>query len=190
MGTETNGQPVNEASKKGMYQVFDLNQRGKDGRKHDVITKFYENGEHEAEVQTYELFADKPVAMPMEHAMRFLIDPAFKVVAPSGKRVPYVPKQDISKPITVLGEDEIVVKYEELSRDALFRRAKVLPGSEDIKENTPTKEMADFLTSWRKRMRGMSPGERELAGMMAQGELAGGMDQGMLKTMFPDRKAA
>lgn len=176
----------NEGKKEAsaMYQVFDLNQRGEKPRKHDVITKFFDNGV-EPEVRTYDLYGDKPTPMPMEHAMRFLVDPAFRVESPQGKRIPYVPKQDVSKPITRLGEDEIVVKYEELSRDSLFRRAKVLPGSEDIQQNTPVAAMVEFIMAWRKRLKGMTEGERTLASMMAGGDLGGAMDPKELETMFP-----
>jgi hypothetical protein len=127
--------------------------------------------------------------MPMEHAMKFLSDAAFIVQAPSGNRIMPVAKLDLSKPIQVLAEDEIVVKYEELSKESLMRRVKVLPGSEDIKESAKLEELVAFMVNWRRRMRGMTDGDKVLAEKMA----AAGQDAmtaEQLENMFPARRAA
>lgn len=187
MSTEAQQQPQERKDK--MFEVFDLNQRGKEPRKHEVIVRMHDNGQ-EPEVETYSLWSDKATKMPMEHAMRFLSDPSFKVVNPAGGRVAYVPKVDPSKPISKLADDELVVKYEELSRESLFRRVKVLPGSEDVKENASPKELAAFLVAWRKRMAGMTEGDRRVAEAMQSGNLGGAMTDEQLETMFPKRMAA
>lgn len=169
------------------YQVFDTNQRGEKPRKHDVIVKLYEDGQ--PDIKTYDLYSDKPCEMPMEHAMRFLVDAAFKVITPAGKRIMPVPKLDLSKPITRLADDEIVVKYDELSNEALYRRVKILPGSEDILGDDRVALVA-FMVTYRQKLKGMTEGERTLSTMMAQGTLDGAMDDKSLETMFPKQKMA
>jgi hypothetical protein len=169
------------------YQVFDTNQRGTDPRKHDVITKLYEDAE--PDIKTYALYSDKPCEMPMEHAMRFLVDGSFRVLSPTGKRIMPVAKLDVSKPISKLAEDEVVAKYDELSTEALYRRVKILPGSEGIEEIDRDKMVA-FMVTWRRQLQGMSSGERELATMMAQGQLDGALSDSELETMFPKQKLA
>jgi hypothetical protein len=178
-----------QAKQKPTYRVFDSLQRGTNGRKHDVITKFYPkdaNGfQPDPETQTYTLFSDAPTEMPMEHAMKFLVDPAFRVISPSGARIMPVARTDLSKPITALKDDEVVVQYGELSKDALFRRVKVLPGSEDIAESAKHQDLVDFMVAWRKSLKGMTEGERSLAEKMTQGEMGGAMTAEQLDSMFP-----
>ena len=171
-----------------MFHVFDMLQRGDKGRKHDVITKFYpkdSNGfQPEPETKTYELFSDKPCVMVMEHAMKFLVDPAFRVETAGGSRIMPVAKTDLSKPVTALKDDELVVSYGELSRDALFRRVMVLPGSEGVKESAKNQDLVDFMVAWRKSLKGMTDGDRVLAEKMTGGELEGGMTGDQLEKMF------
>ena len=173
-----------------LYRVWDKNQRGEKPRLHDVITKMYDDG-REPDIVTYQLFSDqgKPCLMSMEHAMKFLSDPAFIVQAPSGNRVMPVAKLDISKPVQVLAEDELVAKYDELSRESLMRRVKVLPGSEDIKESAKIEELAAFMVAWRRRMRGMTQGDQALAEKMASAGQEP-MTANQLDNMFPKRKVA
>jgi len=184
----------NEVKAKPMYVVFDSLQRGDKPRRHDVITKFYPKDESgyqpEPETIGYDLFGDRGTAMPIEHALKFLVDPAFKVCKPDGTRIMPVPKTDLSKPITNLKDDEVVVSYGELSKDALFRRVKVLPGSEDIRENANHIELVEFIVAWRKSLRGMTQGDKDLAVKMATGELGGGMTGDQLDSMFGDKKIA
>lgn len=184
---------MNDTTKvKPQYKVFDSLQRGDTGRPHDVIVKWYpkdSNGfQPEPDIQTYRLFSEKATEMPMEHAMKFLVDPAFRVIAPSGNRIMPVAKTDLSKPITALKDDEVVVNYGELSKDALFRRVKILPGSEEIAENAKHQDLVDFMVAWRKSLKGMTSGEVALAEKMSQGGLDGAMTAEQLATMFPDTR--
>lgn len=180
-------------AKANAYTVFDLNQRGDLPRRHDVIVRMYKDGT-EPETVTYPLFSssDKGVVMPMEHALKFLCDPAFKVVGPTGNRIMPIEKIDLSKPLKALAADEVVVKYQYLSREYLFKLVKMLPGSEEVKQNATSDELAAHMVKWRQSLVGMTDGEKHLAEMMAQGELGGGMDAKMLDAMFPggDRKVA
>ena len=170
-----------------LYQVFDQNQRGDKAREHQVIVKVYETGE--AETKTYPLWSEKPTLMPVNHAMQLLVDPAFKVLNPAGKRIQPVKKLDLSKPITVLADDEIVAKYEELSNDSLYRNVKLLPGTELISE-TDREAMVAFLIGWRKSKKGVTEGQQAIAAMAAQGGLDGQVSEAQLEQMFPKQKAA
>lgn len=184
------GNQEQRPAKAPVYLVFDLNQRGEVPRLHDVITKMYEDGS-EPDIVTYKLFSDsgKGCSMPQDHAYKFLCDPAFKVIGPNGNRLMPIAKFDPSKPLTELKEDEIIVKYVELSREALFRRVKLIPGSENVRQNATVEELAAFLIDWRKKLSGMTEGDRTLAEMMATGKVDT-MDEAGLDKLFGDRKAA
>ena len=183
---QTNDRPA----KAPVYLVYDMNQRGDLPRLHDVITKWYPDGQ-DPDVLTYRLFSDsaKGCAMPQDHAYKFLCDPAFKVVGPGGNRLMPIAKFDPSKPLTELKEDELVVKYAELSRESLFRRVKLLPGSETVRQNATVEELAEFLVQWRKKLSGMTEGDRTIAEMMASGKVDT-MSQGEMDAMFSERKVA
>lgn len=174
------------------YTVFDLNQRGDLPRRHDIITRMYKDAE--PDIITYPLFAssDKGCVMPMEHALKFLCDPAFKVIGPTGNRIMPIEKPDFSKVPKALGPDEVVVKYQNLSRDYLFKLVKMLPGSEDVKQNATADELAAHMVEWRKSLVGMTDAEKHLAELMTQGEMSGAMDAKQLEAMFPsqNRKVA
>ena len=182
--------PEQRPAKAPIYMVFDMNQRGAEPRLHDVITKMYEDGS-DPDIVTYKLFSDsgKGCPMPQDHAYKFLCDPAFKVIGPNGNRLMPIAKFDPSKPLTELKEDEIVVKYVELSREALFRRVKLIPGSENVRQNATVEELAAFLVDWRKKLSGMTEGDRTLAEMMATGKVDS-MDEAGLDKLFGERKAA
>lgn len=188
---ETNLPEQAPKARAATYTVFDLNQRGDPPRRHDVIVRMYKDGS-EPEVMTYPLFSssDKGCVMPMEHALKFLCDPAFKVIGPAGNRIMPIEKPDFSKVPKVLAPDEVVVKYQFLARDYLFKLVKMLPGSEEVKQNATAEELSAYMVKWRESLVGMTDGERHLAEMMGQGELGGGMDAKQLDSMFPDRKAA
>lgn len=183
-------QPNTAPAKAPVYMVFDMNQRGDVPRLHDVITKMYEDGS-EPEILTYRLYGDsrKGTPMPQDHAYKFLCDPAFKVIGPNGNRLMPIAKFDPSKPLTELKEDEIIAKYNELSRESLFRRVKLLPGSEVVRQNATVEELAEFMVKWRQKLAGMTDGDRTLAEMMASGKVDT-IDADGLDKMFGERKAA
>lgn len=183
-------QPNTAPAKAPVYMVFDMNQRGDVPRLHDVITKMYEDGS-EPVILTYRLYGDsrKGTPMPQDHAYKFLCDPAFKVIGPNGNRLMPIAKFDPSKPLTELKEDEIIAKYNELSRESLFRRVKLLPGSEVVRQNATVEELAEFMVKWRQKLAGMTDGDRTLAEMMASGKVDT-IDADGLDKMFGERKAA
>lgn len=189
---DTTAQSAQKA-KAAVYTVFDLNQRGDKPRVHDVILRMYKDGAP-PDIHSYPLYSssDKGCTMPMEHALKFLCDPAFKVIGPNGNRIMPIEKIDHSKPLKALAIDEVVVKYQYLSRDYLFKIVKMTSGSEDVKQNATAEELAAFMVKWRQSLTGMTEGERHVAEMIASGDLGGGMDEKQLETMFPhnQRKVA
>lgn len=156
------------------FKVYDMNQRGEKPRRHEVITKLEKATDGTvtgAETVSYDLSSHTACEMPMEHALKFLCDAAFKVINTDGNRVMPVPKFDVSKPITHLEDDEIVCKIAEMSREALMHRVKVLPGSEEVRGDAKAAELVEFLVSWNRAKKGLSDGERAVADMIAKGDL-------------------
>lgn len=189
---ETNEVP--QSAQKGqntVWKVYDANQRGEKPRKHEIIVRMPKDG-GEPETVTYDLYSatDKPCPMPMEHAIKFLCDASFKVLAPNGNRVMPIERIDLSRPISKLAHDEVVVKYNVLSRDYLFKLVKMTPGSEDVKVNATSDELAEFMVKWRESLVALSQNERKIAEMMASGEMGGSMNADQLDKMFGDRKVA
>ena len=180
------------AKKEAPWKVCDLNQRGDAGRVHHIIVKTYpDQPNREPDLMSYTLFSDdsKACPMPMEHAMKFLVDDAFKVVMPNGRRAATTKKFDPSAPLKVLAIDEIIVKYHELSRDALLRRVRLLPNSDTVPQNATVEEMAEVLIRNRKSLVAASNGDIELAARMAAAGTDGMTDE-MLDKMFDKRKVA
>lgn len=114
-------------------------------RTHGIITAFDREGKP-ATIKNYDLTAHTPVPMPLDHAMQFLKDAAFVVTNEKG---------EVLKPLDVsaekvthvqLPEGCIIAKYEELTREALVLRAKVLPNSAHIHPiKTKVAEVIEFL---------------------------------------------
>ena len=172
--------------KQETYQVFDMNARDGQERSHDVIVKTYDDGK-EPDVVTYKLGRDKGTEMPQEHAMRFLIDPAFRVVRANGERVSPPPKYDHTLPLKV-ELDETIAKFEELNKTALYKRVKLLPGSEKLTIQSGNQELVTFLIENRKKqLRGnMSEAERKFYELAATGDLGGAASPTQVNRMFGD----
>lgn len=174
-----------------VYKVYDLNQRGDKPRHHEVITKFH--GPHQPpETLAYPLYSaeDKGCPMPEDHAIKFLCDPAFKVIGPNGNRIMPIERPDLSKPAKLLEVDEVVTKYVNLSREYLYKLVKMTAGSENIKPNATAEELAEFMVKYRESLVRMSNTEIALRERMAEGNLDGEMPQSQLEEMFGGRKAA
>lgn len=108
-----------------------------ESRVHDVKT--------ETGIVRYTLSAGKPTEMPMDHAMRFLCDEAFIVTDAEGKRIKPLKSTEHATNVPV-PTGFVLAAYEELSRDALVIRCKLLPGSEHIHpRKTPVADMVEFL---------------------------------------------
>src|SRR5574340_291365 len=98
-------------------------------------------------IKYYDLSADTEVEMPIDHALRFLCDPAFIVKDANKKVLKPMPKQEKTTHIAI-PEGFVMAELGELSREALFTRCKVLPGSEHIHpKKTSNADMIAFLKS-------------------------------------------
>lgn len=130
-------------------------------RTHEVPTK-YHDGEVVA-VKQYHLNAETPTPMSAEHAMFFLKDQGFTVFNSAGDEVSPVPVREGGTGGFQLGENEVIATYEELSKEALFKRCKILAGSDHIKETrTPKEDMIAFLKERAKPPVGVSRGSEGL----------------------------
>lgn len=182
METEKDKAPKKEA-KAEVYKVFDA-KAGDKGRTHEIIVKKYTDG-REPEIKPYTLFAHTAVEMPADHAMKFLIDPTFRVERSNGQRITPPPKYDPSLPLTV-GEDQTIANFDELSKTALYKRAKLIAGSENLTVNSSIDELVDFLKAQRRKtMRGdLTDRERELLEKLTVGELDGQLGGAAVSKLF------
>ena len=173
--------------KQPMYRVYDMTAKDGEVRKHEIIVKQYPDG-REPDLKTYGLKSDSPTEMPVDHAMKFLVDPAFKVERANGERITPPPKYDPSLPLSV-GLDQTIANFDELSKAALYKRCKVLAGSDDININSPVNAMCDFLIAHRrKQVQGnLSDAEQALLARMQGGELGGQVGEAELNKMFGEK---
>lgn len=157
-------------TKADLWTVIDTN--AKTGpRLHEIPIKMDDVGEVIL-TKPYRLDAEVPTQMEENHAMFFLKDQAFIVRNPKGEHIKPVVKREGGMGGFRLDENEVIAEYEELSKEALYKRCKVLAGSEGIKETrTPKEEMVAFLKERANPARGRSPGSESVIGEMAAGEL-------------------
>jgi hypothetical protein len=123
--------------------VMDMNARPGETRIHEIIIKEIDGGEPITKM--YRLNSETPVEMPMDHALKFLSDKAFVVTSKGGDLIKPVKRRDPSQPVVKLEADEVIAEYSELSRDALWKRAKVLPGSDKIGKASSNETLIEFI---------------------------------------------
>lgn len=158
-----------------MFYVMDSRAPSGVTREHEIIVKKFDDG-REPLTKKYKLGSDEPgTPMPMEHALKFLSDNSFYVMAPDGKRVTPPPKIEGGTGGYELPLDQTIANWDELAKAALFKRCKVVPGSEDIQPSDPNEKMIAFLINWRK---AQSAGAEGIAQEL-QERLAGGNMEGM-----------
>lgn|SRR5574337_1239673 len=150
LGTESQDQAKEKGKKAAskLWGVVDSNAESGKERVHDVIAETYTNGRPPKIVQ-YKLNSQKPTPMPVDHAMRFLKDPAFIVTNEDDEIVEPVkatPESELGN--RVLPPDELIVNVTELHDEALFKRAKILPGGDKITEESTREEMIDFIVDF------------------------------------------
>lgn len=152
------------------WSVTDSNARTSP-RFHDIPTKINEHGEV-IMTKSYALSADTPTNMPEDHARMFLTDSAFIVLNDKGDHITPVIKREGGMGNFKLGENELIAEYDEISKEALFKRCKILAGSDNIKERlTPKEEMITFLKGHGKNNIGRSRGSEGVIGEMNPAEL-------------------
>lgn len=127
--------------------VNDSNQKGLDARVHQVPTEIDPATKVVLAVKDVHLFGDpsKKLEMAEDDAMFFTKDPAFVVTDADGKRIQPVVVADPNASKIILGENDIIVQYEELTQEALFKRCKIQAGSGSITKKTPKASMIGFL---------------------------------------------
>ena len=110
-----------------------------------VLTPRFHDVPDGAGIKRYALTANEATEMPMDHALKFLRDPAFIVKNAKGEIIKPLASKDVATHVPVPG-GFVLAEWEELSKEALYVRCKVLPGSENIKETkTPKAQMIEFL---------------------------------------------
>ena len=155
-------QATTDTTKQAQWSVIDMNAI-KGPRKHEIPIKVDASGEV-IMTRTYSIESEKPTLMDPEHAMFFLKDPAFIVTNDEGTQVKPVVQHDGGIGGFKLGDNEVIAQYDELSKEALFKRCKILVGAEHIKETrTPKEDMIAFLVAKAKPPVGVSRGSEGLA---------------------------
>lgn len=173
------------------WHVIDTNARSGEKREHEVITRTYDDG-RDPDIKKYRIGSEDPgEPMPMEHALRFLKDKAFIVRAPDGKRVTPPPKVEGGTGAFELPEEQTIANWDELTTSALFKRAKIIPGSEAITPATAKEDIVAFLMGWRRAQKKGAEGiAQELAEKLAGGDqLAGQASESELTTLFGEEKS-
>lgn len=148
--------------------VIDSNARPGEVRSHEIIVQMVEG--QEPVTRFYNLRSDERTKMPMDHAMQFLRDKAFQVFDAAGNLIKPVPVTDRTDGKLVLGDDQVVAEYDELSREALWKRVKALPGSDKIGKASGNDTLIAFLKAAAKRPTGISRGSE---GVKTDGDIPG-----------------
>lgn len=100
-------------------------------RIHSIITAFDKDNKP-ALTKQYPLSSDKPTPMPLDHAMQFLKDKAFIVTNEKGEVLKPLENIEEKASHVQIPEGYVLAKYEELTRESLVLRAKVLPNAANI----------------------------------------------------------
>ena len=180
---ENHSAPQAQAPAPGQYVVFDTLARNGVPRAHEIITRVYDDG-RDPDTKVYHLRSDVGTPMPMDHALKFLSDKAFRVQNPLGTMIVPPPKQEGGLGGFQLADNQTIADWSELSKPALFKRCKVIAGGEHIKATDSEQAMIDFLLRQRKMVRG----ERQMddaALKMASGDLAGAASKQEVEGMYP-----
>lgn len=82
----------------------------------------------------YRLSNSEPTQMPKEHALVFLIDPAFRVFDSSGQQMQALPKvtMNVATGGIILRPGQVVANFSELTDEALASRVMRIPGGKDL----------------------------------------------------------
>jgi hypothetical protein len=168
------------------YRVWDTLASIGAPRIHEIIVRTYpEQDGREPDIARYSLSSDGDgTPMPVDHALKFLSDKAFIVRNPLGDR--------IEPPASVEGglggfdlkPDQVIANYTELSKPALFKRCKLLPGGEVIQGGDSAEDMIAFLKAFEAKRRRAASGD-PLDEKLGELGLEGKATQAQLERMFP-----
>lgn len=152
-----------------MAKVLDMNAPLDTKRIHEIIVR--KVGDH-VETKKYSLSSSEATVMPLDHAMMFLKDSAFVVSTMDGEIIQPVPVRDESLPATLkLQPGEVVATLYELSMEALFKRVKIVAGSQHIGADASREDMITFLMNSKAIKVGVARGSEGLAPEMSADEL-------------------
>lgn len=151
------------------YMVTDSNAKA-GPRKHEIPVVTGTDGEV-LQTKTYELKSEVPTEMPESHAMFFLRDPSFHVFDEAGNIVKPVPVIDGGMGGFALAEDQLIATYDELAKESLYRRCKVIAGSDSITAKSKPEEMIAFLKARAKPAAGRGRGSELAIGEASKAEL-------------------
>ena len=116
-------------TQKNVGFVLDMN-AVTEPRFHDIPVAVDNSGKP-SQVKRYILTATEPTEMPMDHARMFLRDKSFIVTDEAGSVLRPLANMESIAHVSI-PDGFVLAEYEELSKDALITRAKVLPGSGHI----------------------------------------------------------
>lgn len=129
--------------------VWDTTARVGEPRTHQVVIGKHPDGE--PIVRAYKLASDVPCSMPLDHAMKFLVDKAFRVTAADGTLIRPVEKLGDQFANIRLEPDQVIVRLEDLSIAALLKQAKLLPDSQRFGTNSAPDDLIAFIVAHRKK---------------------------------------
>lgn len=126
-----------------MAMVYDTTARAGTTRSHEIVIGRHPDGA--PHIRAYALASDKPTPMPIDHAMKFLVDKAFRVLDANGNVITPIVKPEGERANIRLDPDEVIARLAELSSAALLKRAKMLPGSEAVGSNSADEDIIAFI---------------------------------------------
>jgi len=128
------------AAANGLWRVRDMNARtviGGEvlGRDHEILPGII-----------YKLFFDRDTPMPEEHARRFLVDPAFTVLAPDNTRLAPLSDQVKTRDLPpMLKPNQVIADLNELNQEALVNRSLIRPNAPKFTTRSKREAMIEFL---------------------------------------------
>lgn len=130
-----------------MATVWDTTARNGEKRTHEIVVGRHPDGS--PQVARYALASDTPTVMPLDHAMKFLVDRAFRVVGPDQQIIRPVEKVEGQLANIPLEPDQVIARLDELEVTALLKRAKMLPDSHVLGGNSDKADIVAFIVASR-----------------------------------------
>lgn len=127
-----------EPTENADWTVIDKNAEPGSSRIHEPVKGF-----------RYPLMSNERTKMPQAHAVKFLNDVSFEVRDPEGNVVAPVPQNAqlrTGEKVPTLQRNETIATFDELTDDALLRRAQLRPGGENLGRDESREGLIKFLT--------------------------------------------
>ena len=106
-------------------------------------------------IEQYTFEFQKPLLVPLSHALRFL-ENGFKVFVDEQctralKQTRSARDGHSGHVVQQLAEDEVIANLEELTAPALYKRAVTLPGGDAFKPNSKKADLVEFVSAFNQR---------------------------------------